>query len=93
MGKGPKLGEKKKYNLPHIFIILFFIVLWSGNIDSSSIRQYHRHGCLRPFTAPFASAGMAKCNCNAYNADNPQFLYSVGVRPGSRIHAYYGSDG
>ena len=20
MGKGPKLGEKKKYNLPHIFI-------------------------------------------------------------------------
>ena len=27
MGKGPKLGEKKKFNLPHIFIILFSIVL------------------------------------------------------------------
>lgn len=59
MSKGPKLGEKKKFNLPHIFIILFFIVLWSGNIDSSSIRQYHRHGCPRSVTAPFESAGMA----------------------------------
>ena len=27
MSKGPKIGEKKKFNLPHIFIILFFIVL------------------------------------------------------------------
>ena len=25
MSKGPKLGEKKKFNLPHIFISLFFI--------------------------------------------------------------------
>ena len=24
MSKGPKLGEQKKFNLPHIFISLFF---------------------------------------------------------------------
>ena len=27
MSNGPKLDEKKKFHLPHIFIILFFIVL------------------------------------------------------------------
>ena len=27
MSKEPKIGEKKKFHLPHIFIILFFIVL------------------------------------------------------------------
>ncbi len=27
MGKGPKIGEKKKFNLPHTFIILFAIIV------------------------------------------------------------------
>ena len=27
MSKGPKVGEKKKFNLPHVFIILFAIMI------------------------------------------------------------------
>ena len=27
MSKGPKIGEKKKFNLPHVFIILFAIIV------------------------------------------------------------------
>ena len=27
MSKGPKVGEKKKFNLPHVFIILFCIMI------------------------------------------------------------------
>lgn len=27
MGKGPKIGDKKKFNVPHIFIILFGIIV------------------------------------------------------------------
>ena len=27
MSNGPKVGEKKKFNLPHVFIILFAIML------------------------------------------------------------------